>query len=149
MSAITDLDRSRRDDPAADTSDKRHDWIGIDLSGERDPRRTRILIPLLVVALVVALGVAALRIDLIRIRYDVATAMEEEQALLEEQRALIVKKRQLRDPVELAVQARARGFRPPAQLFSMSEPDPSRSAHPRRGIELPDVAAAPIEGHAR
>ena len=142
MSAFTALDPKRRRPPAEpDASrDPERAWIGIDLSGDRDPRRNRVLIPLLGVALVAALGIAALRIDLIRTRYAVAAAMDEEKALLEEQRALIVRKRQLRDPVELDVQARARGFRPPTRVFSMPEPGVVPASD---GVHLPDVAAAP------
>jgi len=62
-----------------------------------------------VTAAVAALAIAALRIDLIRVRYAVAAVMEQEEALLEEQRSLIVRRRQLRDPVELAVRARRIG----------------------------------------
>ena len=75
-----------------------------------------------VVVVGAALGVAALRIDLLRTRYAVSAAMERENELIEEQRQLIVRRRQLRDPVELAVQARERGFRPPAHVVSLPDP---------------------------
>jgi len=38
----------------------REKWIGIDLSSEKNTRRVRKLLPLLVIALIAALGVAAL-----------------------------------------------------------------------------------------
>jgi hypothetical protein len=120
-----------------------HSWIGIDLSAGHGPRRMRALLPLLVVAAIAALGVAALRIDLIRVRYAVAAVMEEEEALLEVQRTLIVRRRQLRDPVELAVRARALGFRPSAEVLALPDPvvrdlrtDPGTPARP-------SVAAGP------
>ena len=97
-------------------------WIGIDVSNQPVRRAPRGLYPLFAVAVVVALGVAAVRIDLLRTRYAVAAAMERENELIEEQRQLIVRRRQLRDPVELAVQARERGFRPPAHVVSLPEP---------------------------
>jgi hypothetical protein len=144
MSALTGLKRARGAGVAGRASElaPRPAWIGTDVSGDQDPRHARALIPLLIVALGVALGVASLRIDLIRTRYAVAATMAEEQALLEEQRALIVRKRQLRDPVELAVQARERGFRPAARVFTLPDPSPVGAPESDR-LALPDVAAAP------
>lgn len=138
MSASTWIDRAKNLAPnrAQEGEPKRRGWIGLDLSGARDPRRTGTLVPLLVLVLLAALGVASLRIDLIRTRYALATAMEQENALIEEQRALIVRKRQFRDPAALAAAARERGFRPPARVFTL--PDPSRAPS-----GLPQVAAGP------
>ncbi len=123
-------------------------WIGVDLAGEDGSRHTRKLLPLLALALIAALGVAVLRIDLIRIRYAMASVVERETELLEEQRALTVRRRQLRDPTELAVQARARGFRPPRQVFVLREPRPEGALPNGVDLEmhvkaLPSVAAAP------
>jgi len=124
MSASTWIDRARTLKPTFPKLSGGHHgrWIGFDFSGEQDPRRARALVALLFVALVTALGIAALRIDLIRTRYAVAASMEAENRLIEEQRALIAHKRQLRDPTALAVEARERGFRPPAHLFSITDP---------------------------
>ncbi len=97
-------------------------WIGIDVSNGPVRRAPRGLYPLLALAVIVALGVAAVRIDLLRTRYAVAAAMERENELIGEQRQLIVRRRQLRDPVELAVKARERGFRPPAHVVSLPDP---------------------------
>jgi len=101
----------------------RQAWIGIDVSNASVRPAPRGLYPLLALAVLVALGVAAVRIDLLRTRYAVSAAMDQENELLEAQRQLIVRRRQLRDPVELAVQARERGFRPPAHVVAL--PDPS------------------------
>jgi hypothetical protein len=124
------------------------EWIGVDFASRRSPTGSRALIPLLIVAIVAALGVAALRIDLIRIRYAMAATMAEESALLEEQRALIVRKRERLDPVELAIQARARGFGPPAHVFTLPDPvvGSERNEAPRRsGAPEPVLAAAASE----
>jgi hypothetical protein len=139
MSASTRVDRAKNGAPseAPNQSESRRTWVGIDFSGRNDPRRARALVPLLVLTLIAALGVTALRIDLIRIRYAMATAAEAENALIEEQRNLIVRKRKLRDPVELAVEARDRGFRPPVRTFVL--PDPGAARVP----SLPAVAAGP------
>lgn len=118
-------------------------WIGIDFSGEEGPRRAKRLVPLLVVALIAALGVAALRIELIRTRYAVAAVMDEETALIEEHRSLIIRRRQLRDPVELAKKARTRGFRPVAVALSLPDPGMTGAADRHASADLPSVAAAP------
>jgi len=124
--------------PSSETSGSR-EWIGIDFS----------VLPLLILALIAALGVSALRIDLIRIRYAMADALAQEKALIAEQRELIVRRRQLRDPVELATQARARGFRPPTQIFTLPEPMIAGSTRIEAAAILPSVAAGPVANEAR
>lgn len=113
-------------------------WVGIDVSNEPVRPAPRGLYPLLALAVVVALGVAAVRIDLLRTRYAVAAATERESKLREEQRQLLVHRRQLRDPVELAEKARARGFRPPSHVVSI--PDPTA------GTLEPIVVPRPVPG---
>ena len=134
--------------PNLDPSRPRQAWIGIDVSSERVPQAPRGVYPLFAVAAVVvvlaALAVAAVRIDLIRTRYAVSEAMERENELIEEQRQLIVRRRQLRDPVELAVQARARGFRPPAHVVTLPDPttgDLEAIVSPHPVLTAPSVAA--------
>lgn len=100
----------------------RQAYVGLDVSTEPVRPAPRGLYPLILLAVVAALGVAALRIDLLRTRYAVSAGMERENELLEEQRQLIVRRRQLRDPVELAAQARERGFKPPAHVLSLPDP---------------------------
>jgi len=92
-----------REDPS---EEERGSWIGVDLARVSLAPRSRTFVPLIAVALVAALGIAALRIDLIRTRYALAANLEQEQALIEEQRALIVRLRGLRDPSVLAALAR-------------------------------------------
>ncbi len=124
----------------------RREWIGVDLSAFATGQPSRALLPLLVLALVTALGVASLRIDLIRTRYALAAAMDEEKRLIEEQHALIVQKLQGRDPVDLAILAKQRGFRPTAPSLSLADPLPSPSSRSRFDLETispPAVAAAP------
>jgi len=111
--------------PALDPQRPRQAWIGIDVSSDRVLRAPRGVYPLFTAAAFVvlaALAVAAVRIDLIRTRYAASEAMERENELIEEQRQLIVRRRQLRDPVELAVQARERGFRPPTHVVALPDP---------------------------
>jgi hypothetical protein len=132
--------------PAAAT---RGEWIGADLAhlGERAPART--VVPLLSLALLVALGVAALRIDLIRTRYALAEAMAEERRLIEEQRTLTVDLRRLRDPAVLAGLGHARGFVPAADVRSVTDPmPPVHAPRPLQHTALPAVAAGPPGGPA-
>lgn len=123
----------------------KREWVGVDLSNFATGQPSHALLPLLVLALVAALGVASLRIDLIRTRYALAAAMDEEKRLIEEQHALIVQKLQGRDPVELAVLAKQRGFRPTAPSLSLADPLPSTKARAfgPETISPPAVAAAP------
>ena len=58
--------------------------------------------------------------------------------MIEEQRALIARKRSLRDPMALAIEARERGFRPPDHVFSIPDPSAETAA-------LPAVASGPNE----
>ena len=88
-------------------------------------RRGRAFPALLVGALIAALFLAALRVDLIRMRYGLGAAMSEEKRLLEEQRELTAELRRLRDPLRLARLSRRLGL-----------------ARPERVIELPPVSAA-------
>lgn len=125
---------------STDARNEMPSFIGRDLGPEYDPRRASALVPLLILVLVTALGIAALRIDLIRTRYAVAQATQTENTLIEEQRALIARKRQLRDPVSLAIKARERGFRPPTRVYSLADPVVGE------GAGVPAVAAAPPRG---
>jgi hypothetical protein len=134
--------------PGVHSNRPRQAWIGIDVSSEPVPQTPRGAYPLFAVAAVVvvlaALAVAAVRIDLLRTRYAVSEAMERETELIDEQRHLIVRRRQLRDPVELAVQARARGFRPPAHVVALPDPtsgDLEAIVSPRPVVTTPSVAA--------
>lgn len=120
-------------------------WIGVDFAHFATAQPSRALLPLLVLALLVALAIASLRIDLIRTRYALAEAMASERRLIEEQHALIVEKLQGRDPVELAVLAKARGFKPATPARRIVDPLPGLDAHrfDLDSLALPQVAAGP------
>jgi len=142
MSTSTWIDRAKTLGPALrqESAEMTRRWVGFDFSERNDPRRAQALVPLLLMVLVAALAIAALRIDLIRTRYAIAAAMASETNLIEERRALIAQKRHLRDPMVLAVEARERGFRPAVHVFSL--PDPSVDGIPRPSI----AAAGPTAG---
>jgi len=96
----------------------------------REARRLPAWVPLaLALGLLAGLAVAALRVDLIRVRYGLAQALEGERTLLEERRNVLAEVRALRDPARLARLAEKRGF-----------------ARPERILDLP---MAPTTGEAR
>lgn len=100
-------------------------------SGRKGPS-AQFLLPLLITALLVSLGIAALRIDLLRVRYALAAATLEEQRLLDESRALTAEMRRLRDPYHLALQAQELGFVRPARLIEIREAHSSEAPLPER-----------------
>jgi hypothetical protein len=95
--------------------------VGRDMARARIvPPPGRKLLPGLLVGLLIAgLALAALRIDLIRVRYGLATAMREEKELLEEQRGWIARVRELRDPTRLSTLAAEKGFDRPQRVIEL------------------------------
>ena len=63
--------RARQEESAADRA-TRLGLIGLDVSGRRTRGPALIGLPVIVAGLVLALGIAALRVDLIRMRYALA-----------------------------------------------------------------------------
>ena len=86
-------------------------------SGSAEKRRW----PALAIAsfLLAGLAVAALRVDLIRVRYGLADAVREEKALLEEKRQALARMRTLRDPFRLARLAADRGLARPERIVDL------------------------------
>lgn len=102
--------------------------VGSDLARPRalGPRRRRLLPVALAVALLAALTVAALRIDLIRVRYGLGDALRQEKALLEEHRQALARLRALRDPARLGRLAADRGLGRPDRLIELPARAPRR-----------------------
>lgn len=117
----------------------RDEWIGVDFGSFVRSNSSRAWIPLAIIGLVAALGLAALRMDLIRTRYALADVMARENALLVEHRALIATQRSLRDPTALAARAQKLGFQPARSVYTIIDPMPTSPA----AGGLPAVAAAP------
>jgi hypothetical protein len=84
----------------------------------------------LVGALMAALCLAALRIDLIRQGYALAAAMREEKELLEERRLLTARVRSLRDPARLARLASRLDFERPERVIEISPHEASAEPRP-------------------
>ena len=73
-------------------------------------------------AVLAALCVVALRVDLIRVRYGLADAVRQERALLEERREALARVRALREPSRLARLAEERGFVRPVSIRTLTPP---------------------------
>jgi hypothetical protein len=95
--------------------------VGRDFAAPRGTRtRTRHLFPLaLATALVAALAIAALRVDLIRVRYGLADALEAEKVLLQERREALAALSARRDPARLAPLAARRGLVRPTKILEL------------------------------
>jgi len=100
----------------------RADLVGRDFAQPRarGPAWPATLPALLVGVLLAALAIAALRVDLIRVRYGLGQAMQQEKELLEQERALRARVGSLRDPIRLAHLAPRHGLARPARVLELS-----------------------------
>ena len=80
---------------------------------------SRQMLPALAAAVIVALGMAALRIDLIRGRYETGMDYSMEPRLGREIARLTARMRELRDPAHLGEAAGRLGFLPPERLIDL------------------------------
>jgi hypothetical protein len=110
----------------------RLDLVGRDVArGGALPHAMRRLAPAAIaIAVIAALGVAALRVDLIRVRYGLADAVSQERALLEERRAVLAQVRALREPSRLAKLAQERGFVRPERIRTLPSASASAESSP-------------------
>ena len=104
------------------TSAGRLDLVGRDITTASALVRAmrRIAPAAITIAVVTALGVAALRVDLIRVRYGLADAVRHERSLLEKRRVVLAQVRALREPSRLAKLARKRGFVRPERIRTLT-----------------------------
>jgi hypothetical protein len=105
----------------------RVDLVGRDFAQRRATGRTwpGSFLALLAGVLLAALALAALRVDLIRVRYGLGQAMQEEKQLLEQDRALRAKVGSLRDPNRLASLAPRYLLARPVRVLDLgAAPDP-------------------------
>jgi hypothetical protein len=75
-------------------------------------------------ALLAALALASLRLEIFRLRYALAEAVEVEQDLLQRRRELVVEVARLRDPRRLRRIARERGFGLPERVIQLEASGP-------------------------
>jgi hypothetical protein len=85
---------------------------------------------LLIGGVLAALGLAALRVEVIRQRYALAEIMQEQKRLLEERTALTVRMRSLRDPARLAGLAPGMQLRRPERVINLAAPAVSSGPRP-------------------
>jgi len=128
---LTRLFRKRRGAPRQRRR-RQVELIGRDIAGTplRSRPRSRLFPVALVGALIAALCLAALRVDLIRQRYDLAEAMKTEKQLLERKRLLTAQSRRLRDPARLSRLAAERGFVRPDRLIDIEPVDVAAGPRP-------------------
>ena len=100
----------------------RADLVGRDFAQPRNRGRAwpAALPALLAGVLLAALAIAALRVDLIRVRYGLGQAMQQEKELLEQERALRARVGSLRDPIRLARLAPRHGLARPIRVLELS-----------------------------
>lgn len=102
------------------------DLVGRDFARVRLPasRRARPLGWLLAAAFACALAIAALRIDILRVRYALGEAVSEEKTLVQALRRESAELEALRDPARLAELARERGFARPDRVLELGDEAP-------------------------
>lgn len=93
--------------------------IGLDVSRPPLRLRPRSWVPLVAAAVVGAMFLAVLRMDVIRMRFALAQSFAEELRLEDVKRERTVRMRQLRDPAVLARNARRLGFRRAERLIDL------------------------------
>jgi hypothetical protein len=116
--------------------------IGLDVTREPSRLRNRRFAPVLAALLLGALFVVALRVDLLRMRYDKAEVLAHERSLIAVHHELLVDKQKLRDPARLAVEAEKIGLRRPERIIdwpaSTDETAPTKHASTvRMGAQYP------------
>jgi hypothetical protein len=85
----------------------------------RERRRRLLVVGGVAGALLAALALASLRLEIFRLRYALAETVAVEQQLLERRRALVVEVARLRDPRRLRRIARERGFGLPERVIQL------------------------------
>jgi hypothetical protein len=97
------------------------DLVGRDFARVRAPGRlsARRIVLLVGIAFACALALAALRIDILRVRYALGEAIREEKALVQQQRQQIAVLEGLRNPSRLVEVAQRLGFAPPERVIDL------------------------------
>ena len=92
------------------------DFARVRTSGRLSARRIAWLVG---IGFACALALAALRIDILRVRYALGEAIREEKALVQQQRQQIAVLEGLRNPSRLVEVAHRLGFAPPERVIDL------------------------------
>ncbi len=92
------------------------DFARVRTSGRLSARRIAWLVG---IGFACALALAALRIDILRVRYALGEAIREEKALVQQQRQQIAVLEGLRNPSRLVEVAQRLGFAPPERVIDL------------------------------
>jgi hypothetical protein len=108
------------------------DLVGVDFARVRTAmRRRRAWLPgLLLGALLAAMGLAQLRMEIFRMRYALGEVDQETRHLREERSQLLARLESLRGPERLTKLARERGFAPPSAVIVLEPSRPGPDARP-------------------
>ena len=110
------------------------DLVGRDFARVRAPARLSAsrISWLVAIAFACALALAALRIDILRVRYALGEAIREEKALVQQQRQQIAVLEGLRNPSRLVEVAQRLGFAPPERVIDLRR-NPRNATGDRQG----------------
>jgi hypothetical protein len=99
------------------------DLVGRDFARVRAPGRlsARRVVWLVAIVFASALSLAALRIDILRVRYALGEAIREEKALVQQQRQHTAELEELRNPSRLVEVAHRLGFAPPERVIDLRQ----------------------------
>jgi len=129
--------------------------VGRDFSAFEKRGMPRWVLPAALAALVACFGLVRLRTEVLKLRYELAQQLSEEQRLASEVRELTVEMRQLREPRQLARRAAELGFERPAHLIDLTAPPEDRehafaaAEAPSQSEEAPLRVAALLSREAR
>jgi hypothetical protein len=112
--------------PSRGGAPRRAELVGRDLaeSPRRARSRARLRLPIALGAIVAALLLVTLRVEILRLRYALAEVAGQEEELLERSRQATVRVRELRDPARLRKLATERGFGRPERVIALASPAP-------------------------
>jgi hypothetical protein len=121
--------------------------VGRDFSAFEQRPGPRKLIPVAIALLLAGFGLAALRTEVLRLRYELAEGVERESKLQIERKDLTVEMRALRHPVALGERALEMGFVRADRIVDVpAHPVQSRAdaAAPQQLSDLGSLAAADV-----
>lgn len=125
------------------------DLIGLDMAPSRREISKQTWVPAIAAIVLAALLLAGLRMNIIRLRYDVATGLSLEQELLAEKRDMTVSLLRLREPKLLSELAVERGFATPGRVINLYAPSTirpaSQSPQSQKTSNAPDSAGAGLQ----